>query len=94
MAEIKSSLSEDVEELLAAPPKGNHQVCAVAYGISQFDRENQAKLNQVIDRPHADVEKIFQFFAKQGIDIPLLTIRRHRSRLKNNGSGCKCPVMP
>lgn len=85
-------LATEIQELLAAPPKRPSKVCAVTFALETFDEESRKALGVVIDRPNANVFKIADFFTKHGLDVPLESLRRHRWRLRGNGTGCKCAV--
>ena len=85
-------IDEDLDELVGLPPKKSHKECTVTFALKQFDAPRRAKLMEAIDRADADSLKIAQFFLKQNIDVPVSLIRRHRLRLRANGTGCKCPV--
>lgn len=90
MAHEHSPLDDALDSLASARPRVGGTPCAVARLLSSLPEETADRIRRLIDESDVQTTLIADTLERAGHPISYQGIARHRRRLTQPGSGCRC----
>lgn len=90
MPDSTSPLDDALDALAAARPRVGGTPCAVARLLSTLPEETGERIRKLIDESDVQTTLIAETLERAGYPISYQGISRHRRRLTQPGSGCRC----
>lgn len=90
MAGKHSPLDDALDALQGARPRSGGTPCAVTRLLSEVPEETAQRIRHLIDETTVQTTAIADTLERAGYPISYQGIARHRRRLTQPGSGCRC----
>lgn len=90
MVDEHSPLDDALDALAAARPRVGGTPCAVSRLLSTVPEETAERIRRLIDESDVQTTLIADTLERAGHPISYQGIARHRRRLTQPGSGCRC----
>lgn len=90
MPDKPSPLDDALDALESARPRNGGQPCAVTRLLSEVPAETAERIRRLIDETTVQTTVIADTLERAGYPISYQGIARHRRRLTQPGSGCRC----
>lgn len=90
MPDSSSPLDDALDALAAARPRVGGTPCAVTRILSEVSAETAERLRRLIDESDVQATLIADTLERAGHPVSHQGIARHRRRLTQPGSGCRC----